>query len=213
IQSAVFQPLANLVYVAVPEVEGAKPVDGHYVALPLDGKLDGFNPASGPELTPSRRPAPGAIRATALLRQASAIATEESRFVEAAGLLVEAAKLDPADPAYPLMAALTYFRAAPTRKGDTVKAAFVARGAELLDQAERLGLSAYQKALVALFRGRVADVLHRDHATARREYQLAATKLSRPLREAAEDGMGSRYKLGAFRKLVLDFIHVDVFRF
>ncbi|MBI3557376.1 MAG: hypothetical protein HY074_14015 [Deltaproteobacteria bacterium] len=213
IQSVVFLPRQNAIYVAVPSIADTEPANGNFVALPADGDFETFDAL--PDLPRSQPPAHSRMLAHALRRQASAAATEEGKFVQAAGLLLQAAELEPANPEYTLLAALSYLHASPGLKDDTARLAMSARADELLLRAQNANPSKYHESVIRLFRGRYLDSLGTAEARteALHQYSLVDTTYSKPLRDAVAADIKAPYGAREFRKITIDYLHGDLYRF
>ena len=213
IQSVVFLPRQNTIYMGVPALADSEPANGNFVALPLNGNFEKFD--ASPDLPRSSPLTHDRMQAHALRRQASALATEEGKFTQAAGLLTQAAALEPTNAEYPFLAALSYFHAAPGLKNHTARRVMAARGNELLLAARDLHPARYLENLIRLFHGRYLDSLntHESRAEALQQYALVDTKFSKPLREAVTADLKSHYGLHEFRKITVDYLHGDLYRF
>ncbi len=213
IQSVVFMPRQNAIFVGVPALEDTEPANGNFVALPLNGDFETFD--AMPDLPRSQPLALNRMKAHSLRRHASALATEESKFVQAAGLLIQAAALEPSNAEYVLLTALSYFRAAPGLKNETARRVMAARANELLLTASTRNPSKYQESIIRLFRGRYLDSLATKDARveALHQYSLVDTTFSKPLREAVAADIKSSYETRDFRKITIDYLHGDLYRF
>ena len=212
IQSVVMMPTQGLIYVAVPTVEGAKPLDGRYVAIPLSGNVDKDGRPESADLARDNRHSKAEVEGTALHREAGQIATEDGRYADAADLLERAAGLDPRNHDYPLAAAMARLRAAPTLVDRNVARQQLDVASRDLDAAGKIGLSHYEHSLVELLRGRIAD-LAGDRKAALEHYVQVDQALSKPLTSAARNGLKRRYTLHRLRTLVVDYERVDLLRF
>jgi|GEM_PF-5617360 len=200
IQSLVFEPARNRIWVArAPEgLETAKPLQGTYIGLPLF--RNSLAPPAPESREPSEKPTLARITAHARYREAAALATEESRFSEAARLYAEAAAHEPTEAVHALMEGLSWFQA-----GE-----FAAAQAALL-HAGSLNPDRYHRSLLALFLGRLSDI-DGDRLSALARYASVETGLSQGLTAQALKHKRKPYKAKWARKVVLDAIQADVLR-
>jgi len=164
IQSVIFAPESNLVYLAVAESPMQRPVDGNYHAFPLN--LDGEGPLLIKKLpwraTSTTRLSAEARKAMGLLRTASMRITEYGDYLEGRQLLESGMQLDPTDPNYPLMAGLTSFNLAYEESDSALKERWLAEAIALLERANSIQPIKYYQSLGNLFIARAYDLLDRD---------------------------------------------------
>lgn len=228
IQSVVFSPGENRLYVAVPPLQDGKPLGGRFVPLPLRASALASEAAlrealaeqppdidRGPDLPPAK------ARAHAAARLAARLATEEGRNAEALALIEQAADLDPSEPHYPIVAAAAWLHVAGERfkrRAEGERANGGPPGAALAEMerwiqvAERAELSVYHQALVHLLRGRLFDARGlRSDAVA--EYRSVRSGISALLDRDVQKNLRHPYRLAEARKVVVDWIHGDLLRF
>jgi tetratricopeptide (TPR) repeat protein len=200
IQSVVFEPQTNRVWIAraPEETPWAKPVQGVYISFPL------FRNTLTPPLHAVRRPTlpvdTARQSAHALYRQAAVAATEHSQFKEAAMLYLQAAQLEPSEGLYLLVAGLSFFQAGDFQQSQAT-----------LEQAMKLNLDTYHRAIAHLFLGRSADLIG-TRAQALAHYAQVTTGLSKPLDAATLKAKKKPFKKRDARKVVLDAVQADLFR-
>jgi hypothetical protein len=197
VQSVVIAPDRGSAFVAVPDLPGSKPMDGHYVEVPLrvselldDASLERALASRSARLRPSLPSTPEAAQINAHYRIGAHLAADEGDNAGAVALIDSAGE--------PLMAGLT-----------SLKAGQVAEGKQRLLKALEVETDSYRKSLIHLFLGRVYETEYR-YDLARAEYDQVEERLRGHIGSHLEiEG----YRAKNFRKLVVDYVTRDVFRF
>lgn len=220
VQSVVFVPQANIVYVAVPEFSFAKPVNGRYVPVPMifttdsDRTMQSQLAQMPPDLKMSR-PVPEDVQhAHAYYRMAAVQGGEEGDLAQAVHSLAQATSLQPQEPLYPLMSALTHFRWAGLvyKKNMQEAEQLLKKGFELLTTAEALQPSPYFKSVISLFKGRYLDLVQMRNE-AQTHYREVQSAFSQPLSDAKKAGMKKPYAWKKLKEIIIDYIDGDLYTF
>ena len=200
IQSVVFEPARNQVWIATPPAEEpfAKPVQGKYISFPLF--RTSMSPPTYAIREPSMVPTKARVRAHALFRQAAAISTEESQFLEAAKLYIQAGDQEPTEALYPLMAGLSLFQ------GEDFLRAHIQ-----LERALQLQPDLYQQSVLHLFLGRISDI-EGQRGDALIHYNQVKSEFSQALAKEAALGRRKPYRAKSAHQVVLDAVQADVLR-
>lgn len=197
VQSVVIAPDRGSAFVAVPEVPGSKPMDGHYVEVPLnvselqdDAALERAVASHSAQLRPTIPSTREAAQLNADYRRGAHLATDEGDNIGAIALFDGAGDS--------LMAGLT-----------SLKAGQIANGKIHLSKALQQETDSYRRSLIHLFLGRVYETEH-HYDQARFEYAQVEERLRRHIGSSLQV---KGYRAKNFRKLVLDYVTRDVFRF
>jgi hypothetical protein len=200
IQSAVFEPAGNRLWIAQAPTDQpfAKPLQGSYISLPL------FRSSAAPVPVqtrfPTALPTRERVRAHAFYRQAASLATEESRFEEAAEFYRLASLEEPAEALHPLMEGLSRFQAAQFEASR-----------DALERAMALNPDRYHRSLLHLFLGRISDI-EKVRELALAHYAQVELGLSDGLTEEVLRQSRKPYHFKNARKIVLDAVQADVLR-
>ncbi|MBN8555851.1 MAG: hypothetical protein J0L93_10440 [Deltaproteobacteria bacterium] len=214
VQSLVLAPSDGLVYVAVPPMPFARPLEGSYIPLPISSKEWRANPdyLSLPSLKRRKAFNRDFVEANAYFRKAVIPLTEEGRFEEGIRLIEEAAKLQPDEAAYPLTAAWTEFLVYWRSEDPKVRDEALERAYEFLNRAEDLELENYHENLIWLFKARYFD-LKNDREAAKKYLFRVKRDISKQLAEAADRQEKFGYSRSQLRSMVIDYLNVDLHQF
>ncbi|MCC7440829.1 MAG: hypothetical protein IT285_04305, partial [Bdellovibrionales bacterium] len=219
IQSVVMAPEAGIALMGVPRDIGGKPTQGIYHAVPLawPGALE-------PELflSAARRMAPGGVAGSAVpestvraheaVRHAAHAAADEGDFGTVVRELEEAVAEEPREVTWKVLRAVSGFRWAADAEDDASKRARLNDAFSWLERASEQKPDGYVRSLIALFRGRYRDLMGEREA-ALLEYAQVSGAHSVELRHQAELHLRKPYRARALRKLVIDTVHGDIYRF
>jgi len=164
IQSVVFAPESNLVYIGIADAAMERPLDGTFHAFPLN--MDGEGPLLirklPRKLVANTRLSPDSRKAMGLYRTANGKVTEYGAYLEGRQLLDQAMALDATDPIFPLMAGLTTLNLAYEESGSAGKEKWLAEAISLFEKANSIQPIEYYRSLTYLFIARAYDLLDRD---------------------------------------------------
>jgi len=215
IQSLVFCPEKNIVYVARPKVEGSKPLDGEYVPLPLicAGNKEPRDYSTVANITSHNTCDESVLEAHAHFRRATFEAAENGDFKRALELLNLASINCSNESEYYLMSALTAFRLAYDVTAQAQRE-MLDRAFGLLEKAEKCGQNDYHKNIVYLFKARYFDIVGK-RTKSKIFYNMVDTTISKRLSDAAtkSQGFGARYSVKMLKTISIDYIHSDLYQF
>jgi tetratricopeptide (TPR) repeat protein len=104
VQSLVYFPESQALHLSVSDLRFSRPMDGEYKKMRLRFDPDGFMQMKIESGLRSKWSSDqNRVKAKALYREAGELAGEYGDYPKALSLIAQAAKLDPEDPAYPLM--------------------------------------------------------------------------------------------------------------
>ena len=164
IQSVIFAPESNVLYVGIADGPMQRPLDGSYYAFPLnmEGEASLLVKKIPWKVTATSRLTPNARLAMGLYRSTSTQVTEQGEYLEGRQLLHTAMELDPTDPIYPLMAGLIDFNLAYEARDYAEKEKWLAESITLFEKANSIQSIKYYQSLSNLFIARAFDLLDRD---------------------------------------------------
>jgi len=219
IQSVVMAPETGWAYIAMPKEQFAKPVTGNYVPVPMRFEIlrnvenveNSFlntpktkKPSFGPTLEQ--------VKAHADLRRASALATENEDYEQAIMHLESAFIKEPKEVHYPILIALSALGWAGQLENRSEIDEKLSLMLEWLEQAEELNPQGYMKTLVALFKGRYYDLTN-QRQKAFLEYVKIDSSYSKKVEQVKEKAFKKQYKLKEVKKMVVDYLHIDLHQF
>lgn len=212
VQSLVFVPEEEAVYVAVPKFDFAKPTEGEFIPFTTSFSTK-INPLK-PVLQKTKSLARNQILAQAEYRKADVEITENGFIAKGLGHLEKSMELDPSDAHYPLMAGLTAFKMAGQlwKQDRSAALGLFHKGLSHFKVSYELGLSPYHLSIVQLFTARFLFGINKD-----REANELVSKIklgmSSVLDRATSEAKNKGFKLEDYSKLIISYSEADVLGF